>query len=46
MDDAGDLLGEIARPRERLSRLSQASLRINESLEFDQVLQGALETSA
>ena len=31
--------------RERLSRLSQASLRINESLDFDQVLQGALDSA-
>ena len=31
--------------RERLSRLSAASLRINESLDFDQVLQGALDST-
>ena len=31
--------------RERLSRLSVASLRINESLDFDQVLQGALDSA-
>ena len=31
---------EIEALRERLSRLSEASLRINESLDFDQVLQG------
>ena len=31
--------------RERLTRLSQASLRINESLEFDQVLQGVLDSA-
>ena len=31
--------------RERLSRLSQASRRINESLDFDQVLQGALDSA-
>ena len=30
--------GEL--PGERLTRLSQASLRINESLDFDTVLQG------
>ena len=30
---------------ERLSRLSAASLRINESLDFDQVLQGALDSA-
>ena len=49
MDDAGyqagDHLGEIARLRERLSRLSQASRRINESLDFDQVLQGVLDSA-
>ena len=49
MDDAGyqagDYLGEIARLRERLSLLSQASRRINESLEFDQVLQGVLDSA-
>ena len=31
--------------RERIARLSQASLRINESLDFDTVLQGALESA-
>ena len=31
--------------RERLSRLSAASRRINESLDFDQVLQGVLDSS-
>ena len=31
--------------RERLPRLSQASLRINESMEFDRVLQGALNSA-
>ncbi len=36
---------EIQALRERLSRLSQASLRINESLDFDQVLQGALDSA-
>ena len=30
---------------ERLSRLSAASLRINESLDFDAVLQGALDSA-
>ena len=29
--------------RERLAMLSRASLRINESLDFDTVLQGALD---
>ncbi len=31
--------------RERLSRLSEASLRISESLDFDTVLQGALDSA-
>ena len=31
--------------QERLSRLSQASLRINESLDVDAVLQGALDSA-
>ena len=31
--------------RERLSRLSGASRRINESLEFDAVLQGVLDSA-
>ncbi|MXY13544.1 MAG: response regulator [Chloroflexi bacterium] len=31
--------------RDRLSRLSQASLRINESLEFESVLQGVLDSA-
>ena len=34
---------EIATLKERLTRLSEASLRISESLEFDVVLQGALD---
>ena len=36
---------EIEALRERLARLSQASLRINESLEFDTVLQGVLDSA-
>ena len=36
---------EIRALRERLSRLSAASRRLNESLEFDQVLQGALDSA-
>ena len=31
--------------RERLTRLSEASLRINEPLEFDAVLQGVLDAA-
>ena len=36
---------EIAELRERLTRLSEASLRINESLDFDVVLQGVLDSA-
>ena len=36
---------KIAELRERLSRLSEASLRINESLDFDTVLQGVLDSA-
>ena len=36
---------EIEALRERLSRLSAASLRINGSLDFDQVLQGVLDSA-
>ena len=36
---------EVAALRDRLSRLSAASLRINESLDFDVVLQGVLDSA-
>ena len=36
--------GNEAALRERLTRLSEASLRINESLDFDTVLQGVLDS--
>ncbi len=36
---------QIAVLRERLSRLSEASLRINESLDLDDVLQGVLDSA-
>ena len=36
---------EIAELRDRLFRLSQASLRINESLDLETVLQGALDSA-
>ena len=36
---------QMAALRERLSRLSEASLRINESLELDEVLQGVLDSA-
>ena len=43
MNNAGELERENLALRERLSRLSQASLRINESLDFETVLQGVLD---
>ena len=45
MRDAGDLAQENQALRERLSRLSEASRRINESLDFDNVLQGVLDSA-
>ena len=45
MKEADRLPREIESLRERLSRLSEASQRINESLDFDQVLQGALDSA-
>ena len=45
MNREDDLLREIEALRERLSRLSEASLRINESLDFDTVLQGVLDSA-
>ena len=43
-DDVG-LRQQIEALRERLSRLSEASLRINESLDLDSVLQGVLDSA-
>ena len=40
-----DLTRENAALRDRLLRLSEASLRINESLDFDTVLQGVLDSA-
>ena len=40
-----DLLSENEALRERLSRLSQAGLRINESLDFDTVLQEVVDSA-
>ena len=37
--------GQIASLRERLSKLTEASLRINESLDLDEVLQGVLDSA-
>ena len=45
MNNAGDLAQENEALRERLSRLSEASLRINESLDFETVLQGVLDSA-
>ena len=45
MEQADDQAREIAELRDRLSRLSQASLRINESIDFDTVLQGVLDSA-
>ena len=45
MKDDGDLRREIEALRQRLSRLSEASLRINESLDLDSVLQGVLDSA-
>ena len=45
MNREDDLLRENHALRERLSRLSEASLRINESLDFDTVLQGVLDSA-
>ena len=45
MEQADNQAREIAELRDRLSRLSQASLRINESLDFDTVLQGVLDSA-
>ena len=45
MDQPDERDREIAALRDRLSRLSEASLRINESLDFDTVLQGVLDSA-
>ncbi|MCY4108487.1 MAG: hypothetical protein OXG11_05595, partial [Chloroflexi bacterium] len=42
-DDPRDL--EMQALRDRLSRLSEASLRINESLDFDTVLQEVVDSA-
>ena len=39
MEGDGGLSREMAEPRGRLSRLSEATLHVNESLDFDTVLQ-------
>ena len=45
MDREDDLMRENQALRERLSRLSEAGLRINESLDFDTVLQEVLDSA-
>lgn len=45
MKHSDDLKQENEALRERLSRLSEASLRINESLDLDTVLQGVLDSA-
>ena len=45
MDQHDELKREIKTLRQRLTRLSEANLRINESLEFDAVLQGILDSA-
>lgn len=45
MTTAGDGDRESEALRDRLSRLSAASLRINDTLDFDSVLQGVLESA-
>ena len=45
MDTIDDLIQENEMLRERLSRLSEASLRVNDSLDLDTVLQGVLDSA-
>ena len=45
MSREADLLAENLALRERLSRLCEATLRINESLDLDTVLQGVLDSA-
>ena len=45
MKSAGELERENEALRDRLSRLSQASLRINESLDFEGVLQEVVDSA-
>ena len=45
MNQPDELARESKAPRERLWRLSEASLRINESLDFDTALQGVLDSA-
>ena len=45
MMDPDEHVREMEALRERLSRLNEANLRINESLDFDTVLQGVLDSA-
>ena len=45
MNQGEDLKGVVAGLQDRLSRLSEASLRINESLDFDTVLQDVVDSA-
>ena len=45
MKNPGEIERENQALRERLSRLSEASLHINESLDLDAVLQGVLDSA-
>ena len=45
MKDPDEHVRDIEALRERLSRLNEANLRINESLDFDTVLQGVLDSA-
>lgn len=45
MDESDSLLREISALKKRLSRLSEASLRINESLDPDKVLQEVMDNA-
>ena len=44
-DQVDELELEVAALRDRLSRLSEASVRINESLDFETVMQGILDSA-
>ena len=45
VNQVDELTGEVAALRERLSRLSEASLHINESLDFETVLQEVMHSA-
>ena len=45
MKEPNDRDRQIATLRDRLSRLSDASLRVNESLDLEDVLQGVLDST-